>query len=371
MAIANGAVRRSDAIGALSVAVLVTAHAAFEPTGQSPTVVDFGLLTAASLALVAARRLPRVVVVVSAACVFAYLARVGQDVIGVVPVLVAIYVAVKAGHRLLPTAASVPFIAAAFANASSPSEGILPIGWFAAAVCLGEVHRQWEARVREAKLRAAEAERTRDEIALRRAGEERLRIARELHDSLTHSISVIKVQADVAVHLARKRGEPVPEALLAIQDASREATRELRSTLDVLRAEHAPSGAGLAQLPELVERARAAGVTAAVTVTGERRPLPADVDRTAYRIVQEALTNVARHAGTDAARVHLGYADGEFVVSVDDDGKARADGTPVPGVGLIGMRERVTALGGRLETGPKDEGGFRVHAALPIDGARS
>ncbi len=371
MAIAGGVLRRSDAVGALGVAVLVTAHAAFEPTGQSPTAVDFGLLTAASLALVAARRLPRLVVAFSAGCVFVYLSRVGQDVISVVPVLVAIYAAVKAGHRVVAPLASVPFIAAAFANASSPSEGILPVGWFLAAVGLGELHRQWEARVHEATERAAEAERTRDEIALRRAGEERLRIARELHDSLTHSISVIKVQADVAVHLARKRGDDVPDSLLAIQDASRDATRELRSTLDVLRSDDTPPGSGLAQLPELVERARSAGVAAAVTVAGERQPLPADVDRAAYRIVQESLTNVARHAGTETARVHVSYAGDELVICVDDDGRARPDGAPVPGVGLIGMRERVAALGGCLEAGPKDGGGFRVRATLPISGERS
>lgn len=371
MAIADGAITRSDAFGALAVAVLVTAHAAFEPTGQPPTVVDFGLLTAASLALVVARRVPRLVVAFSAGCVFIYLSRVGQDVIGVVPVLVAIYAAVKAGHRVVAPLASVPFITAAFANASSPSEGLLPVGWFVAAICLGEVHRQWEARMQEAGERAAEAERTRDEIALRRAGEERLRIARELHDSLTHSISVIKVQADVAVHLARKRGDQIPDSLLAIQHASRDATRELRSTLDVLRSDDTSHGSGLAQLPDLVERARSAGVAAAVTVAGEEQPVPADVDRAAYRIVQESLTNVARHAGTGMAQVQVCYGGEELVICIDDDGRAGPDGAPVPGVGLIGMRERVAALGGRLEAGPKDGGGFRVRATLPISGEQS
>ena len=132
--------------------------------------------------------------------------------------------------------------------------------------------------------------------------EERLRIARELHDSLTHSISVISVQAGVAVHLARKRGEEVPPALLAIQEAGTDAARELRTTLSVLRSEEDGDCSGLGQLDSLVARARAAGLPVTVTVTGAERALPPEVDQAAYRIVQEALTNVSRHAGRPARR---------------------------------------------------------------------
>ena len=145
-----------------------------------------------------------------------------------------------------------------------------------------------------------------DEVARRRAMEERLRIARELHDSLTHSISVIQVQAGVAVHLARKRGEEVPPALLAIQEAGADAVRELRATLGVLRSEEDGDGSGLGQLDRLVARARAAGLPVTVTVTGAERPLPPEVDQ-ADRIVQEALTNVSRHAGQARASVQLYY----------------------------------------------------------------
>ena len=127
--------------------------------------------------------------------------------------------------------------------------------------------RIWQLHVREVEQRAEEAERTRDEAAQRRAMEERLRIARELHDSLTHSISVIQVQAGVAVHLARKRGEDVPPALLAIQEAGADAVRELRATLGVLRSEDG-DGSGLGQLDSLVARARTAGLPVTVTVTG-------------------------------------------------------------------------------------------------------
>ncbi len=227
----------------------------------------------------------------------------------------------------------------------------------------------WQLHIREVEQRAEEAERTKDEAARRRAVEERLRIARELHDSLTHSISVIQVQAGVAVHLARKRGEDVPPALLAIQEAGSDAARELRATLSVLRSEEDGDGSGLSQLDSLVARARAAGLPVTVTVTGAERPLPAEVDQAAYRIVQEALTNVSRHAGHAGAAVHLHYTSLALSVRVDDDGTNTVTGLGArpagPGLGLVGMRERVSALGGRLQAGPRDGGGFQVWAELP------
>ena len=230
--------------------------------------------------------------------------------------------------------------------------------------------RMWQLHIREVEQRADEAERTKDEAAHRRAMEERLRIARELHDSLTHSISVIQVQAGVAVHLARKRGEEVPPALLAIQEAGTDAGRELRATLGVLRSEE--EGSGLGQLDSLVERARAAGLPVTVTVTGAERPLPPDVDQAAYRIVQEALTNVSRHAGHACASVQLHYTPQTLSIQVDDDGNGTLTSTSTrasgPGLGLVGMRERVSALGGRLQAGPQDDGGFRVHVELPARG---
>jgi signal transduction histidine kinase len=233
--------------------------------------------------------------------------------------------------------------------------------------------RIWQLHLREVEQRAEEAERTRDEAARRRAMEERLRIARELHDSLTHSISVIQVQAGVAVHLARKRGEDVPPALLAIQEAGADAGRELRETLGVLRSEEDGDGSGLSQLDSLVARARAAGLPVTMTVTGAQRPLPAEADQAAYRIVQEALTNVSRHAGAASASVHLHYTPDTLSIRVDDDGKGQVTSTGTgngtrasgPGLGLVGMRERVSALGGQLQAGPRDSGGFRVRAELP------
>jgi signal transduction histidine kinase len=247
--------------------------------------------------------------------------------------------------------------------------GFYAAGWLISAGVMAVTFRMWQLHVREVEQRAEEAERTRDEAARRRAMEERLRIARELHDSLTHSISVIQVQAGVAVHLARKRGEDVPPALLAIQEAGADAVRELRATLGVLRSEEDGEGSGLSQLDSLVARARTAGLPVTVTVTGAERPLPPEVDQAAYRIVQEALTNVSRHAGHARASVHLHYTPETLSIQVDDDGNGTVTRTGTrpsgPGLGLVGMRERVSALGGGLQAGPQDHGGFQVRAELP------
>jgi signal transduction histidine kinase len=244
-------------------------------------------------------------------------------------------------------------------------------GWLISGGVMAVAFWMWQLHLREVEQRAEEAERTRDEVARRRAVEERLRIARELHDSLTHSISVIQVQAGVAVHLARKRGEDVPPALLAIQEAGADAGRELRATLGVLRSQDNCAGedcdgSGLGQLDSLVARARSAGLPVTVTVTGARRSLPPNVDQAAYRIVQEALTNVARHAGHACAVVLLHYAQDALTVQVNDDGRGGGTTSAGTGLGLIGMRERVSALGGRLHAGPREGGGFQVQAELPV-----
>jgi signal transduction histidine kinase len=249
--------------------------------------------------------------------------------------------------------------------------GFYAAGWLISAAVMVVTFRMWQLHVREAEQRADEAERTRDETARRRAMEERLRIARELHDSLTHSISVIQVQAGVAVHLAHKRGEDVPPALLAIEEAGTDAARELRATLGVLRSDENGDGSGLSQLDSLVARAQTAGLPVTVTVSGSPRPLPPEVDQAAYRIVQESLTNVSRHAGHACATVRLHYAPQSLSVQVDDDGKGAATSAAGarqsgPGLGLIGMRERVSALGGQLRAGPRDDGGFQVRAELPL-----
>jgi signal transduction histidine kinase len=350
--------------GILLVTGLSWQHAAtdLDPLGHA-------LLTAGGLVLVARRRAPVPVLAVAGLCAVGYQAA-GFDV-PAVAYLFAVYAAVRAGHRAVTVAASVVMLAALpfAAMVSGPHDagaafaqarGALELAWLIAAGAAGEALRQ-------AERRADEAERTREETARRRADEERLHIARELHDSLTHQISVIKVQAEVAVHLAQKRGEQVPAALLAIREAGREATRELRATLEALREDDKDPPRGLDHVPELVRRARTSGLDAKLTIDGPRHDVPAAVDRTAYRIVQESLTNIARHAAAATASVRIGYRPDALVIQVDDDGTAAPDSAPAPGVGLLGMRERVTALGGHLRAAPRGEGGFTVHAELPVD----
>jgi signal transduction histidine kinase len=235
--------------------------------------------------------------------------------------------------------------------------------------------------------RAERAHAAREETR-RRAGEERLLIARELHDVLAHNISLINVQSGMALHLLDERPEQARPALEAVNQASEEALGELHSVLDVLRggesrvwAPHAPT-AGLRDLDGLVRRIRATGLDVGLAVEGEAWPVAAGVDLAAFRIVQEALTNVVRHAGGDArVTVRLVYAPAELDVQVDDDGRgaglaaggsggSRPAGTGV-GRGIAGMRERVHALGGTFAAGPRPGRGFRVRARFPRqDGAR-
>ncbi|MEU8618398.1 histidine kinase [Streptomyces sp. NPDC048623] len=364
--------------GALLVTGVAERHQAI---GVALLGLGYGLLAAGGLALVARRRAPVAVLAVTGLCAVGYQAA-GFDV-PVVGYLFAVYAAVRAGHRAVTAAVSVAMIAALplaalasglddIGEAFARARGALEIAWLIAAAAAGEALRQ-------AERRADEAERTREETARRRADEERLRIARELHDSLTHQISVVKVQAEVAVHVARRRGEEVPPALLAIQEAGREASRELRATLEALRDDDTAPPRGLDAVPELVERARAFGVEATLVVEGPgttdgpdgaagrlRPDVPAAVDRTVYRIVQESLTNVARHADARTVSVRVACRPDAVSVRVEDDGKARPGNVPAPGLGLLGMRERVTALGGRLRTEARAEGGFSVRAELPV-----
>ncbi|MFF4501098.1 histidine kinase [Streptomyces sp. NPDC001401] len=352
----------ADSALAVVVGALVMTVAAYD---SDTTAVDYALIAVSSAALAFHRAAPRAVLSVTAASGGAYVLHAHPGPVSALPVFAAALTAVRLGHRGYAAATSGVFLAAYLATGPTTQDVVertaLLAGWFLSAVVAGMADRNWQAYLRQTEQRALEAERTREEAALRRAGEERLRIARELHDSLTHSISIVKLQAGVAVHLARKRGEEIPPALLAIQDASGEAMRELRATLEILRTDE-PTGTPAL----LVERACAAGLDAELTVTGDERPLAATVDRAVYRIVQEALTNAARHAGAAKVGVQLSYGDDDVTIRVEDDGTADPDHPPAPGVGLMGMRERVTALGGTLHAGPRAEGGFEVRARLPL-----
>ncbi|MFE5474204.1 sensor histidine kinase [Nocardia sp. NPDC056541] len=359
--------------GAVAVAVTAVLLGTGLSAHRDPADLDvlgYALLTIAGLSLAMARQAPVAVLAMSGSAVLGYQAT-GFDV-PAIGFLVAVYATVRAGQRLVAVAGSIllvltlPFAMLlahpdwAVGEAFTHARDALQLAWLVAAGAAGEALRQ-------AERRAEEAERTREETARRRADEERLHIARELHDSLTHQISVIKIQSEAAVHVAHKKGEHVPETLLAIREAGREAARELRATLEALREDVNASRHGLGHVPELVERARATGLDATLTITGENPTLPAALDRTVYRIVQESLTNISRHAHAVTASVRIDYRPDAVIVRVDDDGGLRPGSGAVHGVGLLGMQERVTALGGRLHAGPQPERGFSVHAELPVD----
>ncbi|GAA0586068.1 sensor histidine kinase [Paractinoplanes ferrugineus] len=216
------------------------------------------------------------------------------------------------------------------------------------------------------KVRAERA-RAKEEQELRQASEERLRMARELHDVLGHHLSLINVQAGVGLHLMEKQPEQAREALTAIKSASAEALREVRTVLDVMRAKDEPAprrpALGLSRLEELTADA---GLPITTEVTGAERPLPPEVDRAAYRIVQEALTNVRKHAGAGAtASICVDYLPTALHLAIRNDGPAaETDASAGEGTGIAGMRERAQILGGSVEAGPVD-GGFLVSVLLP------
>lgn len=287
--------------------------------------------------------------------------------------LIALCVAVTAGHRLAAYAiAGITFTAVVLVRLivhpgeSFPLTGVAGgLAWLVAVIAAAEL---WRAR----RERLAQTRAAREETERRRGSEERLRIAQELHDVLGHHVSLINVQAGVALYLMDDDPEQARTALVAIKQSSRELLHEMRSTLGVLRGvderpPHQPVP-GLARLDALAADTRAAGLPVTVEIHGPARDLPASVDLAAYRIVQEALTNTRKHAGPARARVVLRYDERGLTVQIDDDGLGTATPPPGPGGGngLPGMRERAQALGGTITTGSRPAGGFQVRAFLPV-----
>jgi signal transduction histidine kinase len=340
-----------------------------------PTVGGLALVAIACLVLAWRRRWPVTVLAVSTAAV------VGYTLLGYVngasllaPVLALYAVATQVSIRraaayAVLTAAPLLAVTGARNPFGHPTGGGFDLIPFlvAAALCAGIAVGNRRAYVASIHARA-------QQDARRRIDEERLRIARELHDVVAHTMATINVQAGAAAHVLPSRPEAAAEALQSIKAASKQALQELRAILNVLRqaddADPTQPAPGLAQVRTLIDGASRAGLTTSLTVTGDPRPLPAAVDLAAHRIVQESLTNAIRHAGPAAATVAVTYRPEELVVEVADTGRGKpADGsTAGTGHGLVGMRERATAVGGSLEAGPAVGGGFRVVARLPLPG---
>jgi signal transduction histidine kinase len=368
--------RACDIAVALVVGVVTVVGTRFaaldQPQARPLDMLGIALLVVGSAALLARRRWPVAVLATAVAAMLSF-RGLGYPVGPVfLASFVALVTAVARGHRWPSVAviaaggmASIGWYALNNPGEQLPWGGIGAVAaWLAALIAVAEL---WRAR----KQRLAQDRATRAEVARRQISDERLRIAQELHDLLGHHISLINVQASVALHLMDDNPEQARTALTAIKQSSRDLLREMRTTLGVLRGVDKPPPhqpvAGLAQLDELVTQTRDAGLPVEVEVKGTARDLPAGVDLAAYRIVQEALTNVRKHAGPAHITVHVGYHDDTVNVEIDDDGVGPT-GDLNGGNGLAGMRERAAALGGILHAGPRSGGGFSVHAVLPIQG---
>jgi signal transduction histidine kinase len=324
------------------------------------------LVVVSALALIWRRRRPVLALAVSLGAVLLYICLGyfgGAAMLNPMFALYAVAVAVPTGRALglaVITMLSLMAATAAFGPFGTGGGFVLIPGEVAAALFLGLRVASRAASLRE-----------REEQARRAVDAERLRIARELHDVVAHTMATINVQAGVAAHVIDQQPEQAAEALEAIKQASKEGLRELRGILNVLRQadeqdERSPAPR-LAQLDALVENTTHAGLPTSVIVHGRARALAPTVDLTAYRIVQESLTNTLRHAGPTTARVTLSYTDDQLEVEVLDGGRGPVDGTPQgAGHGIAGMRERAEAMGGTLTAGAAPEGGFRVQARLPL-----
>jgi signal transduction histidine kinase len=335
-------------------------HQWHEPVSREPNSFGIMLVVVSGVALLARRRYPRAVLAVVLA---AALAAGGWFAL-----FVAFFTVVLRGQRVAAIASLVIGYGVSVWNASAEFALLLLAG-LVTLLSVAELSRALNAR-------AAADRRGRAEATARRASEERVAIARDLHDVVAHSISVINVQANTALHLMDRQPERAREALTAIREVSGQALAELGTVLGALRDPGGTGGGGaplapvpgVARLDELAARARSAGFAVSVAAEGTVRELPAGVDTAAYRIVQEALTNTVRHSAGRSASVLLRYGHDDLVIEVDDDGAgsgAGGDSAAGSGNGLTGMAERARALGGSLDAGPRPGGGFRVLAKLP------
>ncbi|MFF3321934.1 sensor histidine kinase [Streptomyces sp. NPDC002889] len=377
-----------DAALASAVLICMVTGSFADPNGphgptfgtRTPEVRSALLILVAAGALVFRRRHPMAVLVVTAGVSVVELVAGDPAAPVAMSAVIALYTVASRTDR--PTTWRVGLLTmgvltgAAMFFGSGPwytQENLGLFAWTGMAAAAGDAVRSRRAFIDAIRERAERAERTREEEARRRVAEERLRIARDLHDVVAHHIALVNVQAGVAAHVMDKRPDQAKEALAHVREASRSALDELRATVGLLRQSGDPEAPtapapGLAVLDELVTTFRQAGLPVEVARADDGVTPPAAVDLAAYRIVQEALTNVQKHAGAEAkAEVSVVRVGSTLEVTVLDNGaEAEQSSTDGGGHGLLGMRERVTALGGRLSAGPRYGGGFRIQAILPL-----
>jgi signal transduction histidine kinase len=344
--------------------------------------LGYALLVVSGMALVVRRRWPYAVFLLTAAASIVYYAVDFPDGPGWLALFVALYTLAAYGdgrRSLLVGGAGVVVLATVWLGAAADIEPREAIGWVffrigasVMSLALGESVRSRRVIAAEAEERAARAERSREEEARARVDAERLRIAREVHDTVAHAIAIINVQAGVTAHVLDKRPERAQEALEVIEQTSSRALREMRTILGVLRGpdEGTELIPDLQQLEALTAQAREGGLEVELETTSTPAQLPSAVGSAAYRILQESLTNVIRHTGPTRVTVALDYGVEALEVRVTDDGRragmTRVDEPPGDGRGIAGMRERCRLLGGDLIAGSVPGGGFEVRARLPL-----
>lgn len=299
------------------------------------------------------------------------------------PVLIALYTVAAQGwrRRTLAVAAGIPPSTVVLVTLFSPEDGsylgqiLEVVSQFGFALAVGEAVRSQRAFIAAMRERAERAEHDREMEARRRVDEERVRIAREVHDVIAHSIATISTQASVGVHVGREEPERAVELLESIKRVSVQALRDLRYALGALREadDHGPTAPTplLEDVAELVQQARDSGLSVTLRMVGPSTTLPTALQTTSYRVVQEGLTNVMRHADGAQATVLISVGSDDMVVDVTDNGMGRPTATSRLGsrMGLVGLQERASAMGGALRAGPQQDGGFRVHVTLPLDRA--
>lgn len=376
-----------DAALAVAVLTCMVAGSFVDPHGEdgvtwglrTPDALSLLLMTLGAAALVLRRRAPITVLAVTGGLSLVEFAAGDPRAPVAMAAVVALYTVASTTDR--STTWRIGLLTVTVLTGSAMLAGPLPwysqenlaiFAWTGIGATAGDAVRSRRAVVTAIRERAERAERTREEEARRRVAEERLRIARDLHDVVAHHIALVNVQAGVAAHVMDKRPDQAKEALAHVREASRSALDELRATVGLLRQSGDPEAPtepapGLDRLDDLAGTFRNAGLRVDVARADQDTTLPAAVDLAAYRVIQEALSNVQKHAGPGArAEVSVVRVGPNIEVTVLDDGSGQDDGTAGGGHGLLGMRERVSALRGTLTTGPRYGGGFRVHAILPV-----